>query len=168
MRRYQIQIGDSVYDLTVEPDGAEFRVTVDGNERAVTVADINDNRALFLVDSLAREVDLRKRNGNWSVFIEGRQIDVSVLDYRLAELQKTAGVRHAAHMPRELRAPMPGKALKIEVAPGDSVSRGDTLLVLEAMKMENLIKAAGDGVVKRVIIKAGDSVERGEQLIEFE
>jgi biotin carboxyl carrier protein len=67
----------------------------------------------------------------------------------------------------ELKAPMPGMVLKIMVNAGDEVKKGDSLLVLEAMKMENNIKALGDGVVTAIPIKAGDKVEKNQVLIKF-
>ncbi|MCH8546116.1 MAG: acetyl-CoA carboxylase biotin carboxyl carrier protein subunit [Cryomorphaceae bacterium] len=69
---------------------------------------------------------------------------------------------------KEFKAPMPGMVLKILVAPGDAVSKGTPLIVLEAMKMENNIKAESDGVVKAVNIKEGQSVEKNQVMIEFE
>lgn len=62
-------------------------------------------------------------------------------------------------------APMPGKILRVVVKEGDSVSRGDLLLVLEAMKMENEIFAPAGGVVKKVAVSAGDSVNTGDTLV---
>lgn len=67
-----------------------------------------------------------------------------------------------------LKAPMPGLVLRIEVAEGDQVAEGDSLLVLEAMKMENVLKAPGGGVVKHIAINNGQAVEKNETLIEFE
>lgn len=67
----------------------------------------------------------------------------------------------------ELKAPMPGMVLKIIVNAGDEVKKGDSLLVLEAMKMENNIKALGDGIVSEIPIKAGDKVEKNQVLIKF-
>ena len=67
----------------------------------------------------------------------------------------------------ELKAPMPGMVLKIMVMEGAEVKKGDSLLVLEAMKMENNIKAIGDGVVSQIPIKAGDKVEKNQVLIKF-
>jgi biotin carboxyl carrier protein len=67
-----------------------------------------------------------------------------------------------------VKAPMPGLVLDIMVTAGQAVQKGDTLLILEAMKMENVIKAAGDGTVKNVAIQKGTAVEKGQLLLEME
>ncbi|QQL49697.1 acetyl-CoA carboxylase biotin carboxyl carrier protein subunit [Mucilaginibacter ginkgonis] len=67
----------------------------------------------------------------------------------------------------DLKAPMPGLVLKVLVAEGDTVQKGDNLFVLEAMKMENIIKSPGEAVVRSVKIKPGDKVEKGQVLIAF-
>lgn len=67
----------------------------------------------------------------------------------------------------DLKAPMPGLILDILVEQGQEVKKGDQLLVLEAMKMENVLKAAGDGTVKSIEISKGNSVEKGQVLIKF-
>lgn len=66
-----------------------------------------------------------------------------------------------------VKAPMPGLIVKINVAAGDAVKPGDALLVLEAMKMENVIKASGEARVSQVKVSKGNSVEKGQVLIEF-
>ena len=68
----------------------------------------------------------------------------------------------------DLKAPMPGLVLNISVQPGDSISRGDGLMVLEAMKMENMIKSPTDAIVKSVEVKPKDSVDKNQVLIRFE
>jgi hypothetical protein len=67
-----------------------------------------------------------------------------------------------------LKAPMPGLIYEIKVKVGDEVKKGDVLLILVAMKMENAIKAIGDGIVKSIKTNIGDSVEKGRLIIEFE
>jgi biotin carboxyl carrier protein len=67
----------------------------------------------------------------------------------------------------EIKAPMPGMVLKIFVAEGDEIKKGDNLLVLEAMKMENIIKSPGDVIIKRIRVKSGEKVEKGQILIDF-
>ena len=68
----------------------------------------------------------------------------------------------------ELKAPMPGLVLSIMVQPGDSVVKGDGLMVLEAMKMENIIRTPADGIIKSIDVKKNDAVEKNQVLIKFE
>ena len=68
----------------------------------------------------------------------------------------------------KLNAPMPGKVLDVMVQPGQTVAKGEGLLILEAMKMENMLKADQDGTVKSVNVSVGDAVEKNNILIDFE
>ena len=68
----------------------------------------------------------------------------------------------------KLKAPMPGKVLEVMVQPGQTVAKGEGLLILEAMKMENMLKAEQEGTVKSVNVSVGDAVEKNNVLIEFE
>ncbi|MDC0272079.1 acetyl-CoA carboxylase biotin carboxyl carrier protein subunit [Crocinitomicaceae bacterium] len=69
---------------------------------------------------------------------------------------------------KELSSPMPGRVLKIMVKVGDKINIGDSLLSLEAMKMENILKSDGEGIVKEIFINEEQVVDKGEVLIEFE
>ncbi|MEE3144992.1 MAG: acetyl-CoA carboxylase biotin carboxyl carrier protein subunit [Bacteroidota bacterium] len=69
---------------------------------------------------------------------------------------------------KELTSPMPGRVLKIMVKAGDQINIGDSLLSLEAMKMENILKSDGEGIVKEVFISEEQVVDKGEVLMEFE
>ncbi len=82
-------------------------------------------------------------------------------------LMQTLGLDKAATKVKELKAPMPGMVLNILVKPGDAVKKNDPLLVLEAMKMENLLKAPGDAVVATVHAEKGKAVEKGQLLVSF-
>jgi biotin carboxyl carrier protein len=68
---------------------------------------------------------------------------------------------------KDIKAPMPGLILDLKVKPGDEVKKGDVVLILEAMKMENIIKSPGDGVVKDVKVALKQSVEKNQVLIQF-
>ncbi len=67
----------------------------------------------------------------------------------------------------ELKAPMPGLVLGISINAGETVSKGDTLLILEAMKMENVIKSPTDGVIKSIAVKKGETVEKNQVILNF-
>ena len=69
---------------------------------------------------------------------------------------------------KDLVSSMPGLVLSVEVSEGDEVTEGTTLMILEAMKMENVLKAGSDGVIKNILCKPKDSVEKGQLLIEIE
>jgi biotin carboxyl carrier protein len=69
---------------------------------------------------------------------------------------------------KDLKAPMPGLVLNIEVNGGTEVKKGDPLLILEAMKMENVLKSPTDGVVKEIVVAKGDAVEKNQLLLNFE
>lgn len=84
-----------------------------------------------------------------------------------SRLMHTLGLDKAATKVKEIKAPMPGMVLNILVKPGDSVKKNDPILVLEAMKMENLIKAPGDAVVGTIQAVKGKAVEKGQLLVSF-
>ncbi len=69
---------------------------------------------------------------------------------------------------KNIKAPMPGLVLEIMVSEGDEVKEGDALIILEAMKMENVIKAPGEGVVKSIVVNSKDAIEKNAVLIEME
>lgn len=73
----------------------------------------------------------------------------------------------SSQMLKEIKAPMPGLILDLKVKPGDEVKKGDVVLILEAMKMENIIKSPGDGTVKAVKVSLNQSVEKNQVLLQF-
>ncbi len=168
MRRFQITVSGKSYDVSVAATGETFAVTVNGASRTAHVSDITRGRFHMLIDNVSREVDYRKTDDGWVLFLDGYEYHVDTIDFHLAALRSTATVTHAARMPKELKAPMPGLTLRVDIVPGQKVVKGDTLLILEAMKMENIIKATGEGVVKKVLIEPRTSVEKGQALATFE
>jgi biotin carboxyl carrier protein len=88
--------------------------------------------------------------------------------YSLAELRKKAGASGEGQGDKIVVAPMPGLVLQAEVKVGDEVKKGDPLVIIEAMKMENIIKATSPGKVKGVFVTMAQAVDKNEKLIEFE
>lgn len=106
--------------------------------------------------------------GHLVVRINGVRRAVRVMDERTKLLEKMGMSAQAGAATGDVKAPMPGKVLKVLVKPGDAVEEGQSLLVLEAMKMENVIKAVLSGEVSKVPISEGQAVEKGALLIGFD
>lgn len=123
---------------------------------------INDNASYKLevvnID-IQQKTAAIKVNGNLYHLTAKDQFDMLLDQLGLSQLNRSAVA--------DLKAPMPGLVLKVFVSEGDEVKKGDNLFVLEAMKMENIIKAPADAVVKSVKIKPGDKIEKGQVLIAF-
>ncbi len=100
--------------------------------------------------------------------INGKTLEIDIKDRHDLLLDKMGMKKSSAVKINDLKAPMPGLILDVCVSIGQSVNKGDKLVVLEAMKMENVIKASGSGIVKALKAKKGESVEKGHVLIEFE
>lgn len=110
------------------------------------------------VDFVAKSVSLKINNNRYTVDVKDK------FDLLLEKMGISAG---NAGKVNNIKAPMPGLIINLKVAEGDTVKTGDQLLILEAMKMENILKSPGDGVVKKIKVKKGDSVEKNQVLIEF-
>lgn len=170
MARYTVTLYGREYDVTVNSEGAELLVGINGVQKRVRVMDLQGTRSLVLIDSWSHEVDV---SGNGSgeekvVFTHGLEVPVRIEDYSLAQMRKAAGISTGGGADRALKAPMPGLVVKSLVEAGETVKASQPLIVIEAMKMENILKAKGPGVVKNITVATGQSVEKGETLIEFE
>src|SRR6478609_2323778 len=116
----------------------------------------------------AELVSWNKEQKTFVFRIEGFEVETTVQDKFDLLLEKMGINDGAAQKMKELKAPMPGLIIGISVEEGQKIEAGTPLIVLEAMKMENIIRAQGEGIVKKVNVKAGDSVEKNQVLIVFE
>jgi len=152
--------GEETIEVEVREGEEAARVTVAGRVLDVQVEPVGPGTFLF------RQGDHREtfhcvRDGDAvHLFWRGRV-------YRLEEETERSRASHR-HAGGGLEAPMPGKVIAVKVAPGDTVVKGDELLVVEAMKMENAIRAPRDGRVKSVSARVGDMVSPGVVLVELE
>jgi pyruvate carboxylase subunit B len=157
--------------------GREIEVEVDGDR--VTVGGIVRPAALRVIPGTpARQLVLESRptvltmrsggRGLWSLGLGGDRWEVEVVDERTRHIRSLTAGAGVARGPATLRAPMPGLVLRVLVEAGGEVVSGAGLVVLEAMKMENELKAPAAGVVGVVRVRAGEPVEKGQILIEFQ
>lgn len=112
-------------------------------------------------------IDSNLADKTFDILINGRKYSTQAKD-RIDLLLEGMGLNNkAAQKMNYVKAPMPGLIQSISVSVGDRVNKGDTLLVLVAMKMENMIKAAGEGTVKSIKVNAGETVEKNQVILEF-
>ncbi len=170
MQRYQVTIDGREYDVELDVHGGQLDAKINGRHVNLQNRDLGETRSLLFVDNQSFEVDIRVNgtNGGKIVFMKGLEIPAIVEDYNLAQLRKAAGISAGAAVETTIKAPMPGLVVTVKVKEGDKVKKGMPLLVIEAMKMENIVKARGAATVKTVHVTGGQSVEKGDILLEFE
>lgn len=156
-RDFRVRIGSEGVELDDEPIDAELR-TVPGTPV----------RSLRLGGTSWRVVAHRPEPGTWGLHLRGRRVDAAVVDERTRAIREMTGAGAGASGPKPITAPMPGLVVKVEVAVGDRVRAGQGVVIVEAMKMENELRAEVEGVVCAVHACAGDTVEKGQVLVDFE
>lgn len=148
----------------------ETPTRVDSVAFPLDIVRINGDRFHIIYNNRAFNaeiIDINKQIKTVVVRINGSMHTVQLTDKFDLLLEKLGMTNSAGTRLNNVRAPMPGLIIDLRVSPGQTIQVGESLLILEAMKMENIIKAVGDGQVKRVNVKKGDSVEKGQVLIEF-
>jgi biotin carboxyl carrier protein len=167
--RYEVEVGGRVRQVSVARVGAAFAVTVDGRTTHVDAVRI-DAHTLSLVWDSVRPRDTvfaaDPATGRLTVQVDGTPVSVGVNGRRT---QGRHGPHddggHAGGGPQRVVAPMPGKVIRVLVQVGDAVRSRQGLLVVEAMKMENELRAGRDGVVAEIHAREGQSVDAGALLI---
>jgi propionyl-CoA carboxylase alpha chain len=154
--------------LVVTGGGSDFIVDVDGRRIAIET-DWSPGEPLFhgTVDGEAVAVQVDAVGSGWRLVHEGGQADMLVLTPRQAELYALMPVKAAPDTSKFLLSPMPGLLASVAVSEGQEVKAGEALAVVEAMKMENVLRAVQDGTVKTLHAKAGDSLKVDQKIIEF-
>jgi biotin carboxyl carrier protein len=140
-----------------------YEVLVDGRALEVDVREAGIHGLSLLVDGRTHDVAVERRAGGYRVAVAGR-----VLDVDLEEGAAMAAPRAPSRGPVRVLAPMPGKLVRVLVAAGETVSAGQGLVVMEAMKMENEIRAPRAGRVTEAPVREGQAVETGALLVLLE
>ncbi len=164
---YKIQVNEN-YNFEIEADGDNFKVNgesikIDSKSVApghvhVIYKNKSYNVEAVSEDGQSKQATIKVNGNNYQVKIED-QYDQLLKNLGMSDLLSNKLV--------EIKAPMPGLVLNMLIKEGQEIKKGDSLLILEAMKMENLIKSTTDGVIKNILITKGDKVEKGQTLIQF-
>ena len=146
--------------LDISSDGKTFALTLDDKTIQAEILHAEIGKLDLLIDGQRVTAYVSSDNAKRWVTVNGQTF----------VLTKSSGARkggHAHHAAGELTAPMPGQVRAVNVSEGDAVTKGQTLLVLEAMKMEIRVQALQNGLVKKLLVKQGQTVEREQMLIEI-
>lgn len=162
--KYTVTIEGRTIVVEVLGDG----VVVDGVRHAATLEPVPHTPVRHLVlDGRSHALALTRQPDGWTVGVSGDVWSADVVDERTRALREMTGAGPRQGAGGSVKAPMPGLVLRLEVAVGDTVRAGQGLVVLEAMKMENEIKAVGAGVVRTIHVAAGQAVEKGTVLLDL-
>lgn len=165
--RYFVTIGER----TIEVDLSGDRPTVDGEPVDAELARLPGTPVRHLLADGASIGLVAKQagdRGHWELHLDGHRFEAEVIDERRRAIREMTGAAAGPQGPKPVRAPMPGMIVRVEVEAGESVSAGQGVVIIEAMKMENELKAEAEGVVARVLVAEGQAVEKGAVLVEFE
>lgn len=144
----------------------EKHVSVDGKVYEVDFESVSGQPVFSLiVDGRSHEGYVAQGDDHWQVLLRGRLYPITVEDEREKRLRSAAGGGVAETGEFHLRAPMPGLVVTILVEEGQQVQKGQVLLILESMKMQNELKSPRDGTVGRVRVKSGETVEQKQTLL---
>ena len=158
---YQSPAGDQTRTVVVVPrEDGRYEVTIDGATRTVDARATGPHTLSLLLDGAQHEVHLTAKADVWTVLSNGLAHHVTLLDERA----RRAGRSKQGPGDKEIRAIMPGKVVALLAEVGHHVEQGQGVLVIEAMKMENEIKAPRTGTVQEIRVKPGQAVEAGELL----
>ncbi len=161
---WDVTLDEVEHKVEVEQRGDHWVVRIDGEVFELDLAEPEPNVLLFRRGEATWQADVDPTADGMAVTVRGHRYDVQVVDERARALA-ALGLGGGASGEQIISTSMPGKVVAILVEQGQAVSAGDGLIVVEARKMENELKASADGVVTSIEVAAGDAVEGGVTLV---
>jgi biotin carboxyl carrier protein len=158
------RLGEKTYTVEIEELGkALYRVAVDGSEFLVDGKKTGFTNYSLIVDNRSFEVEVDIKEDEYRVLVDGRNYHIDLVDERRVRL---GGLQLGIELQgrQNVSVPMPGKVIAVLVSEGDKVERGQGLVIVEAMKMENEVRCPINGEVREVRVKPGDALEAGAVL----
>lgn len=157
-------VGSRAVEVVVTVDNGRYRVTLGEQVWDVDARLTEHGIASLIIDGVSHVADVEDRAGECVVDIGGETYTVHVEEHTRYIIRTRGGAAGGAGS-QTVKAPLPGKITHVSVQAGDAVTAGQSLLVIEAMKMENELKASGAGTVREVRVAAGQAVNAGDVLV---
>lgn len=165
--KYFVKINDEQHEVLLDADG----VHIDGEDVAAQVMPLDGTPVrMVTIGNEVHRVVVRPgaTRGAYTLWLDGWRFDVEALDERTKAIRDLSGASAGPSGPAPLKAPMPGLIVRVNVNVGDQVAAGQGIVVMEAMKMENELRATAAGKVKSILATPGTAVEKGALLVELE
>jgi len=165
--KYFVEISGKRILVDLPNDGSKSNATIDG---VPVILDYERGQASapdsLLMDGRSYVIDMEAVEEGFAIQINGADLQAAVIDERKEAIARLTGLRKAkSEHAGEIKAPMPGLIIKVEVEEGDKIAKGSGLIVIEAMKMENELPAPVAGLVSKIKVSKGDVVEKGQLLL---
>lgn len=159
------KLGEQSYTVEIEENGRSvYRVSVDGNEFLVDGKKTGRTNFSLIVDNRSFEIEVDNTDDEYRVLVDGRNYRIHLVDERRVRIGAAQSGQQLQGR-QMVSVPMPGKIIAVLVAVGDAVEKGQGLVIVEAMKMENEVRSPISGEVKEIKVKPGDTVEGGALLV---
>jgi biotin carboxyl carrier protein len=166
--KYVVDLNDERHSVAVDSDSVRY---ANDEPLHAELAEIEGSpvRMVKLGSHVYRVVVRRRQGkGRYTLWVDGYRFETEALDERTRAIRDVSAANAAPSGPAPILAPMPGLVIRINVNPGDRVEAGHGVVVMEAMKMENELRATTSGTVKSIKVTPGTAVERGAILVELE
>jgi biotin carboxyl carrier protein len=163
---FEVTIAGKTYRVELRREEAAWRCRLDGREMPVDVTPGEDGVLSLLLEGRSYEVKQESGGTETTVVVGRERFNVAVRDPRSFRSRGRSGA--AAQGVKKITAPMPGKVVRLLAGEGAAVEAGQSVIVIEAMKMQNELKAPKTGVVKKISVTEGAAVEAGQSLAEVE
>ena len=163
--RYVVQLNEERKTVTLDADGVRYEADPPAHAE---LSDIEGSPVrLVKIGTHVYRVVAQKRQGRgkYRLWVDGYRFEAEALDERTRSIRDLSAVRAGPTGPAPIVAPMPGLIVRVSVKVGDNVEAGQGVVVMEAMKMENELRATAAGVVKSVEVSVGTAVEKGAVLV---
>ncbi len=162
--RFRFQSNEEIHEVVLVKQGEELRASIDGQAYALEVLDAQPGQLSLRFAGTSTVIYWALEGGRLWMAQDGCTYRLEKPEPRRSRLHSGA---EGAAAGEEVRAPMPAQVRAIQVAPGEAIERGQTLLLLEAMKMEIRIKSPANGRVARLLVSDGQAVEKDQVLVEI-
>jgi len=165
---YFVEIDNRKYKIEIAQKGDKWESIVDGRPLELISGKIEGNRVVsFILDGKYYQIEVVKNGDSYLCWSGSKLFKTSIMDEKSARFSHLVNNQLSSSKSETLQAPMPGLIVKVEIEPGQEVKKGQGLIIMEAMKMENELRAIHDCAIRQILIQPGQIVDKAQPLIIF-